>query len=141
MPIDDVISTKSPFKFICEKCDFKCCNKKDYKRHLLTNKHTMMTDNDMIYPKEFACLCGKKYKFRQGLSLHKKTCTYIEESLTNNEEHITQNNSNETNSKTTGVETDKELLIKMLLKNQEIMEKLIEIMPNIGNNSHDLSSK
>ena len=135
MSIDDVISTKSLFKFICEKCDFKCCNKKDYKRHLLTNKHTMMTDNDMIYPKEFVCLCGKKYKYRQGLSLHKKTCTFTEELSTNNEENVTQNNNKETNSKSDGVEIDKELLIKMLLKNQEVMEKMIEIMPTLGSNN------
>ena len=135
MSIDDVISTKSPFKFICEKCDFKCSNKKDYKRHLLTNKHNMMTDNDMIYPKEFVCLCSKKYKYRQGLSLHKKTCTFTEKLSTNNEENVTQNNNKETNSKSDGVEIDKELLIKMLLKNQEVMEKMIEIMPTMGSNN------
>ena len=128
----------------CTFCDIKCYKHSNYTTHLSTRKHKLMTNSDckmLKNAKEYICLCGKKYKFRQGLSLHKKTCTYIEESLTNNEEHITQNNSNETNSKTTGVETDKELLIKMLLKNQEIMEKLIETMPNIGNNSHDLSSK
>ena len=135
MTIHDILYPKNPFKFICEKCDFKCSNKKDYKRHLLTNKHTMMTGNDVIYPKEYKCLCGKKYKFRQGLSLHKKTCTFTEELLTNKEENVTQNNNNETNSKSVGVEIDKELLIKMLLKNQEVMEKMMEIMPTMGSNN------
>ena len=25
--------------FICESCDFKCCKKSDFNRHLLTSKH------------------------------------------------------------------------------------------------------
>ena len=140
MTINDIICPKNPSTFICETCDFKCCNKKDYKRHLLTNKHNMMTDNDVIYPKEYICLCGKKYKYRQGLSLHKKTCTFTEELLTNNEENVTQNNNNETNSKSVGVEIDKELLIKMLLKNQEVMEKMMEIIPTLGNNYHTITN-
>ena len=37
---------KNPFKFICEKCDFTCCNKKDFKRHISTDKHKMMTNDD-----------------------------------------------------------------------------------------------
>jgi hypothetical protein len=36
---------------------------------------------------------------------------------------------------TTGFEIDKELLIKMLLKNQEVMEKMMEIIPTLGNYS------
>ena len=35
---------KNAFKFICESCDFKCCNKKDFKRHMSTDKHKMMTE-------------------------------------------------------------------------------------------------
>ena len=36
---------KTPLEYSCEKCDFKCCNK-DYKRHLATVKHKMMTNDD-----------------------------------------------------------------------------------------------
>ena len=129
----------------CTPCDFKCYKHSNYTSHLSTRKHKIMTNSDckmLKNAKEYICLCGKKYKYRQGLSLHKKTCTFTEELSTNNEEHITQNNNNEINNKnTTGVEIDKELLIKMLLKNQEVMEKIMEIMHNTGNNSHDLSSK
>ena len=38
-----------------------------------------------------------------------------------------------------GLKLDKELLIKMLLKNQEVMEKMMEIIPTIGNVSHNNS--
>ena len=36
---------KNPLKYACEKCDFKCCNNKDFKRHLATNKPKMMTND------------------------------------------------------------------------------------------------
>ena len=32
---------KTPKEFECKFCDFKCSNKKDYNRHLLTRKHEM----------------------------------------------------------------------------------------------------
>ena len=37
---------KNSKKFICETCDFKCCNKQDYNRHLSTRKHEMFTHVD-----------------------------------------------------------------------------------------------
>ena len=35
---------KTPNEFICITCDFKCCNKKDYNRHLSTRKHKMVVN-------------------------------------------------------------------------------------------------
>ncbi len=73
---------KNP-KFVCESCDFKTSNKKDYNRHGLTAKHHDMcklitNDNKLphftpFYPK-FACVCGNIYTYNSGLSRHKKTC-------------------------------------------------------------------
>ena len=123
-------------KFSCKQCNFKCSNKQDYTRHIATLKHERVINSNNNPPKNSnsnICSCGKKYKHISGLSRHKNKCNGIEKKKEVNHEPNEKN--------TTGVETDKELLIKMLLKNQEIMEKLIEIMPNIGNNSHDLSSK
>lgn len=70
-------------KYFCDNCDFKCCNKKDYNRHLLTAKHkknentTNTTDFTPILPH---CICGRKYKYRASLYNHKKKCTYVQES-------------------------------------------------------------
>ena len=51
-------------------------------RHLATDKHQMITnDNKMITkkfqktPKLHYCPCGKKYKYASNLSRHKKSCT------------------------------------------------------------------
>ena len=60
-------------KYECKKCVFSTVNKKDFNRHLTTRKHQRITKNKKK-PNSFQCECGKVYKFRSGLSKHKKTC-------------------------------------------------------------------
>jgi uncharacterized Zn-finger protein len=95
------ITPNTPILLCCEKCNFKCSKKGDFKRHLLTRKHTnidkMLTYVDQITSKKHhVCLCGKEYQYKQSLSTHKKTCSaFIETEETNkinNETHL----SNET---------------------------------------------
>ena len=70
---------KKPKKYFCIKCDFSSNDKKDYTRHLSTRKHQKNTmDNKRITKKTekniFKCeLCDKKYKYRSGLSKHRRT--------------------------------------------------------------------
>jgi hypothetical protein len=59
---------------------------------------------------------------------HKTTCSII------------QGTNNTINNNTSEFQLDKELLIKMLLKNQEVMEKMVEMMPQMGNNSHNTNN-
>ena len=65
-------------EFICLNCNYKTCKKSNYKRHILTDKHKIMTNSDQNEQNEqkryFTCGCGKKYKHKQGLSHHKKKC-------------------------------------------------------------------
>ena len=68
---------KSSPKFICKDCDYHTSRKSQYDRHLLTTKHIQMTSNDNIVQQcsyGYICECGKKYKYRQGLFAHRKTC-------------------------------------------------------------------
>ena len=72
---------KNPKEFFCKNCDFISSNKKDYDRHLATDKHKMLTNVDKKTPKNpkpFQCVCGKQYKHRQSLSVHKKKCKIVE---------------------------------------------------------------
>ena len=46
MTNSDTKIPKNPFKYFCEFCDYKSCNKKDYNKHLLTDKHKIMTHDD-----------------------------------------------------------------------------------------------
>ena len=70
--------------FECIPCDFKCINKKDYKRHILTRKHTILLNITPNTDTIFECKCGKEYNHRQSLSVHKKKCNISTDSNTNN---------------------------------------------------------
>ena len=127
----------------CEICNYTCCKESDYTKHLLTSKHkrsyTGVTMDYKMSPKvaeEFECECGNRYKYRQGLYKHQQKCFIHQDMITN---QIT--------TKSPTLEIDKEMLIQLLLKNQDVMEnvllknqdvmeKMIEIMPNIGNTNH-----
>ena len=74
------ITPKNSHVFTCEKCDFKCFKKNDLVRHLSTLKHKMLTNVDAVYAKKepliakYICECGKEYKHRQSLWVHKNKC-------------------------------------------------------------------
>lgn len=61
-------------KFCCETCEFSCCNKKDYKRHLLTRKHITSNTKSKISSIYTCNSCNKNYKHSSSLCKHKKTC-------------------------------------------------------------------
>jgi len=124
-------------KFNCHNCHFLSDNKKDYNRHLLTLKHLngdkMMTNNSILSPKTpvHICDCGKEYKYRQGLSIHKKQCI-----KTTNLEPVT----NITN-------ISPELIIEIIKQNNELQKQILELCKNttttnntnntVNNNSHN----
>jgi hypothetical protein len=71
-------------EYYCEQCDYKCCKKYNWEKHLTTAKHSKATEsqhsatekwqkvaNERIYCCEN---CGKKYNNRTGLWRHNKTC-------------------------------------------------------------------
>lgn len=69
--------------FSCKKCNFICCKKSDWKRHLLTKKHIyrhngnqMETFGNFFTPNftQFVCDCGRSYNSKSGLWKHKNRC-------------------------------------------------------------------
>ena len=95
-------------KFICEKCDFKCCKKSDFERHLLTNKHkTLIKPNDLTpkNAKQYSCKCGKIYKHMSTLCTHKKKCINKEE---------------------TPIVITTELIMELIKNNQEMKNIILE---------------
>ena len=69
---------KNDAKFNCETCSFVCCKKSNFNTHLQTAKHKRMTKDDEKMKKDakaYICDCGKQYKYRQGLHVHKTKCT------------------------------------------------------------------
>ena len=80
--------------FNCECCNYKCCKKSDYEKHLTTVKHKKMEMSKMSKMSKieeqkvanlaivsnvlFLCDCGKKYKQKYSLVRHQTTCDYEE---------------------------------------------------------------
>ena len=70
---------KNTFLFICKKCDFKCCKKSLYNRHLLTAKHKKQPNGNQMETQKrsddnFICTCKKTFLTKSGLWKHKQKC-------------------------------------------------------------------
>jgi len=120
----------------CDKCNYITSRQSEFYRHLMTTKHkTYANDCEKITknPKPCSCDCGKIYKYRQGLYLHKKVC-YL-----NNKSII---NTNETPSVMEMLSQNKELMKLLIVQNKEHREEtsklqntILELVPKIGNNN------
>ena len=128
----------------CLKCNYKCFNKYNFNKHLLTRKHILQHLNDEKSCKtEYSCNCGKTYKYRQGLHAHKKICKFQNENFNNEIIESINNNSINNNLESLVVKliTDNNDIKNTLLKeNQELKKKLDEkdstineLIPKIGN--------
>ena len=137
MTNDDKKTPKKPQNFCCQKCDFNTSNKKDYIRHISTPKHQnddkMMTKKPKKTPDEnsqnFICECGKQYKYRQGLSVHRKKC-----GINKNEcETIISLN-------------EKDLILTLLNQNNQLQNQIIDLCKDrnnvqiINNNNGNINS-
>ena len=144
MTNNDKKSTKNDRIFYCEICQFETLRKSHYDRHLLTAKHINLKNNDKKVPKSttsfFICECGKKYKHRQNLHIHKKKCVYIKTEDLNNsapngiisKENIINIVSDNTSIKTLLLEQQKQL-VEQQKQIAEQQKQLGELLPNIGN--------
>ena len=63
---------KKSQKFHCETCDFHTCKKSNWKKHLETRKHKILTNPNLDTPRKYECICGKVYKHQSSLIGHKK---------------------------------------------------------------------
>ena len=127
--METFLMPKNAKKKYCEKCDFTCSKESNWKKHLTTAKH-IKEINGNVGNEQTAVLyecdvCNKEFKTNSGLWKHKKKCSIGQ---------------GKHNNKLPDFDIDKDFLIKMLLKNQDVMEKLAEAMPHLGNNSHNTNS-
>jgi len=144
------LTPKNATKFQCESCDFVCSKESEWNRHIITRKHINRTKLNGLEQKKidvchiaYTCECGKEYSARNSLWYHKKRCT------------IGQGDNDKTNLTTTTIDkndiTQKlvelimsknqefitELVSTITSSNKEVMEKMLEIMPQVGNHSHN----
>ena len=148
MTNDDQKVAKVAQKFYCILCDYTCIKKSNFDKHLTTEKHKkrllddqIMTNDDQKVAKVaqplYTCECGRKYKYKQGLSVHKKKCNFIldEHSDTSNNQLTLSN----------------DVVLKLLNDNQELkniivqqqnqllkqQEQFSELIPKVGNNNNN----
>jgi hypothetical protein len=74
----NIKSQKPATQFLCESCDYRCCNKFDYNKHLATRKHIMTNNTNETshkIAKTYICKnCNSEYKHQSSLCKHVKTC-------------------------------------------------------------------
>jgi len=127
----------------CKKCDYTCSNKYNFNKHLSTTKHKMITNgnfNGNSKPNfvEFSCEnCGKSYRYKSGLSRHRKGCVEMNQSLVLK---ISDSKVAKANLEVTNQEMI-EKLTETIKQQGDLIEKLIdhqkEIIPKIGNNNNN----
>ena len=139
--------------FICELCDFTCCKKSNYDKHLSTSKHKNLTNpNSLINKnadKQNICNCGKIYKHSSTLSAHKKTCTIAPQTnpsentgvikllINENKELINENKELINDNK-----DFKNLILELMKSNSDLQKQMIEVCKTSNNttihkNSHN----
>lgn len=119
---DNGFYLKKPTFFYCEICDFKCCYKRDYERHIDTKKHknneNTTFDNGFYLKKPnlktFACeFCDKLYSDRAGLWRHNKKCNQT-------------NSEKASNVSLENLTTDKHLIMMLIKDNNELRKMMME---------------
>jgi hypothetical protein len=145
---------KSHFKFCCYNCDYNTSSKKDYDKHVSTDKHKI-NKNQPICPeipnkslltinKPYLCDCGKLYKDRSGLWRHSKTCLdsgkeskdkdkylenseYLEKIYNKPGLNVNGLNVNGLNVNESIVIIDTNMVIQLLKQNLELQKSIIEL--------------
>jgi hypothetical protein len=157
-----MMTQKNADFFICEKCDFVCSKKSNFEKHLLTRKHKNDDKKEQKNAEKNVCICGKSFKYRQGLFVHRKTCIdYV-----NHDSKYGNNTDKENMNKESSKESSKEInnvlysdnkdnitksmfmelindnkeMIKIIKEQQDQIKKqqeqIITIIPKIGNTTN-----
>ena len=149
------ILPKNANKYVCNKCDFTCSKKSNWDVHVNTLKHKRKQMETKIMPKNaikchtYTCShCDKEFKSQSGIWKHKKKCSMNQmvETTTIITNEPTQLEKTDMTQKLVELIMSKnhafmtELVTNLTHSNKDVVNKMIEIMPNIGNNSHNTTT-
>ena len=132
--VNGFYTEKGP-NFYCEKCNTKCCRKKEWDRHLSTRKHKNGEKSTktgeiatFVNASKYVCHCKKVYNDRSGLWRHKQKCS------AENGGEITPDDKN----------IDKDMFFSLLQQNNEfknvILEQSKQIMELAKNNNNSITN-
>jgi hypothetical protein len=135
---------KNPQIFICNFCDFETSKLSNFLIHKKTRKHAknvndnkMVTNDNFFMPKnatlEYRCNCGNTYKYKSGLSRHKK-----------NAEKCRKMPIEESNKNDKKINNKDELILMLIKENSEfksiIMEQQNMMMKVIENGANNITN-
>ena len=142
-------SPKIPKNYACLNCHYNTLNKKDYIKHLTTQKHKNnentndTNDKSQKIPTAFQCACGKVYKHKPSLYNHKKKCNYIESEIKVIKEDATNLSAENIEDRILKDESNvdyKKLLLSLVNDNKDMkniifeqQKQIGELLPKIGN--------
>ena len=116
--------------FYCENCDFKCNKQSNFIKHTMTRKHKMITNGNIkenITPTKLIkkiCECGNEYTHTSGLWRHKKICKTVNNTL-----------AEQCDKPPTNEPTDKDLIMMLIKKNDELQNMMMEVIKNGTHNT------
>lgn len=116
------ILNNSKEEFYCERCDYKCFRKSDFKKHIDSRKHNTTPTTKKQQP-IYSCICGKEYNHRASLFNHRKKCTHQDAVVL--EEEIQPMPNVQANIQATN-KLDPELMKGLLMQNQELIKEIIK---------------
>ena len=134
---------KSP-KFSCKICNYYTSNKKDYNKHIKTDKHKMAIlevngsqlssknpQKSQKIPKSYQCeICNKTYANSGGLWKHKQKCGL---------NPVGQNRVVECTPAQPGVDKDK-IILELVQDNRKLAEKVIELSGSGSTNNGTINN-
>lgn len=154
--MDDILDDKKAAKgghfFCCKSCHYNTCELSKFNRHILTDKHKRMTNGLHLGDKKaekaekaedaknFECICGSFYKYRQGLWKHKKSCIDFVNSITKKNYQETEKKEPSTNA---GLDSN---FLKFVMENNRenikniVMEVCKQMQPNMSNSHNNIQT-
>jgi len=110
------LTKKTPKTFVCEKCNYICKKASDWERHISTKKHTNEGKE-----KQYICGdCGKTYKIRQSLHVHKNKCQ-MKHKINHNKKY---QNTEEEKMSDENMQIAPELMMLLVQQNKEMYEMM-----------------
>lgn len=125
-------------KYQCTICDYSTNYLQNYNKHCSTLKHLEQTTPYSVYK---CSICLKIYKYKSGLSRHKKKCGVnmkVIQTKSRNQD-VNQHDSTQTNHDNTN--DFKEIVYQLMNENRELQNKLVEManVPKIVNNNQTIT--
>ena len=136
------VAKKELNNYVCDWCDYICCKKSDYMKHLNTAKHkkkiTLNTnEQETLIPQLFMCKnCNKSYKGRNGLWYHEQKCGItkpenIKIEITKPENTMVDSSSNE-------IKVLTDLVLELVKSNNDLQKQMLEMCKNKNNNNNTI---